>query len=257
LKAILEINQGSIPMTRIRKTVPSAVALCFICFLGTVPWAALAQTPEDIEVAARIRDTIRNTRQRLADAKTDDDKQAARAQLRQLLADVFVQDMRMREKHAAEIEARLAKLRQQYREREKVKDAIIDLQLKVIEHDAAGLDFPGGLSFTPSPGRKVPPSPNEPRNRGDIRNRGDAPRIRDELPLDQFKEVHADAIEAMTALGHFVESPDGRFFVYANSNRPRGPSEIRLIDSATGRPVATTTVSFAVAALEFTDSGVV
>ncbi|MBI2477924.1 MAG: efflux RND transporter periplasmic adaptor subunit [Planctomycetia bacterium] len=95
---------------------------------------------------------IRAARQQLRDAKTDDERKSARAQLRQLLAEIFSQDMQTREKQAAEIESRLSKLRQQYREREKVKDEIIDLQLKVIEQDAAGLGFPStGPTTGPPP----------------------------------------------------------------------------------------------------------
>lgn len=97
------------------------------------------------------QEQIRAARQQLSDAKTDDDKKAARAHLRKLLADIFAQDMQMREKQAAEIKSRLAKLRQQYQAREKVKDQIIDLQLKVIERDAAGLGFPGNASPSPTP----------------------------------------------------------------------------------------------------------
>jgi hypothetical protein len=70
----------------------------------------------------------------------------AREQLRKLLAEVFTQDMQAREEQSREIETRLAKLRKQYKEREAAKDQIIDLQLKVIEQDAAGLGFPTGES---------------------------------------------------------------------------------------------------------------
>lgn len=102
----------------------------------------------------------------LSQAKNEAERQAARTNLRQLLADVFAEDMQAREKQAQEIEARLRKLRQQYQEREKVKDQIIDLQLKVLERDAAGLGFPrsgstGGPSDDPMirsglPSRSVP-----------------------------------------------------------------------------------------------------
>jgi biotin carboxyl carrier protein len=102
--------------------------------------------------------------------------------------------MQAREQQAQEIESRLAKLRRQYQQREAAKDRIIDLQLQVIEQDAAGLGFPGspnssatpttsirggGDRFrnTPAPASSAPstdpmirsglPSPNVPARRAD------------------------------------------------------------------------------------------
>ena len=83
---------------------------------------------------------------KLREAKGDDDKQAARTDVRRLLLEIFEEDMQARERQVEEIEARIEKLRQQYRERLKVKDQIIDLQLKVLENDAAGLEFPRSRS---------------------------------------------------------------------------------------------------------------
>jgi uncharacterized protein (TIGR03067 family) len=68
--------------------------------------------------------------------------------------------MQAREKHAAEIESRLARLRKQYQEREAAKDKIIDLQLQVIESDAAGLGFPGASSPVATP-EKEPAAEND------------------------------------------------------------------------------------------------
>jgi hypothetical protein len=85
---------------------------------------------------------LRDARQKLTGAATDDARTTARAELRRVLAEIFSQDMELREKQAAEVEARLAKLREQYQSRQKSKDQIINLQLKVIEQDAAGLGFP-------------------------------------------------------------------------------------------------------------------
>lgn len=78
----------------------------------------------------------------LREAQSDEQKRVARDGLRKILSDIFTADMQAREKQAKEIETRLAKLRQQYQSRDKVKDDIIDLQLKVLEQDAAGLGFP-------------------------------------------------------------------------------------------------------------------
>jgi hypothetical protein len=96
---------------------------------------------------------IRALRQKLSEASSQEDKKAARQQLRKSLAEIFDQDMQMRKKAAAKIESRLAKLRQQYEARQTARDEIIDLQLKVIEQDEAGLEFPSALpsGFNPFP----------------------------------------------------------------------------------------------------------
>jgi hypothetical protein len=227
------------------------------------------------------QERIRAARQSLSDAKTDADKQAARAQLRQLLADVFAQDMQMREKQAAEIEARLAKLRQQYQARAKVKDEIIDLQLKVIEQDAAGLGFPGGNSTVATP-RATPPTPV--RSGSPLGNRSNLPAsdtpndpmirggqsganvpatrvdqhdpIRPERKLGDLKKTHALVVANLKTAGHFIESDDGNLYAYANVTFPSGPSDIRVVDSATGKLVATATLNSAAGPLVFTEEGV-
>ena len=98
----------------------------------------------------------------LREAKTDADKQAAKSSLRKTLAAIFSEDMQERAQQAKEIESRLAKLRQQYEKRENLKDEIIELQLKVLEKAAEGLEFPlgGPGSGTPKyPGvRNIPAS---------------------------------------------------------------------------------------------------
>lgn len=79
---------------------------------------------------------------KLREAKNDDETQAAKTALRQLLAEVFSEDMQAREGQVKDIESRLEKLRKQYEERQKVKDEIVELQLKVLEREAQGLGFP-------------------------------------------------------------------------------------------------------------------
>jgi len=94
--------------------------------------------------------------QKLRDAKSEDEKRAARDELRQRLATYFAQDMQARREQAQAIERRLAKLKEQYEARERVQSDIIDLQLKVLEQEAAGLGFPtripGGLPGSGDPG---------------------------------------------------------------------------------------------------------
>jgi hypothetical protein len=89
---------------------------------------------ERIEIEAALK-TLR-------EAKTDADKQAAKDSLRKALAAIFSDDMQARAREVKEIETRLEKLRQQYQARENAKDEIIELQLKVLEKNADGLEFP-------------------------------------------------------------------------------------------------------------------
>jgi hypothetical protein len=89
----------------------------------------------------------------LRTATTDEERTAARAGLRAVLSQVFAADMQAREEQARQIEARLRALRGQYQAREQVKDQIIDLQLKVLEQEAAGLGFPAAaLDDNPAEG---------------------------------------------------------------------------------------------------------
>lgn len=182
------------------------------------------------------QEQILAARKKLTDAKTEEERQTARAQLRKLLSDIFAQDMREREQTAAEIESRLAALRKQYQSREKVKDEIIDLQLKVIEQDAAGLGFPGGESFVPtrssraggskfgSSGFLPPPTSNKrmagayylPASRVDKHNP-----IPKQRTLEDVKKSDPAALKDR---GHFIESADGKLYAYSNVNFPNGPS---------------------------------
>ena len=112
---------------------------------------------EDEEVQAELHAALRRLRQ----AQQPADENAARAELRQLLSDIFAEDMQVRQRQATEIEARLAKLRQQYQAREKVKDEIIELQIKVLEKEADGLGFPPtrqirGAAVAPMIGSELP-----------------------------------------------------------------------------------------------------
>ncbi|UUO06483.1 hypothetical protein M4951_24445 [Blastopirellula sp. J2-11] len=79
---------------------------------------------------------------KLKQAKTDEEKAKARAELRTVLTEIFTTDMKHRDKQAKEIESRIKKLRDQYEARENAQDEIIDLQLQLLEKQAAGLEFP-------------------------------------------------------------------------------------------------------------------
>jgi hypothetical protein len=101
--------------------------------------------------------------QQLQAANTDDERAVAREKLRSELVDVFNDDMRYREKQAKEIEERLARLKAQFESRQKAKDQIIDLQMKVLEQEADGLGFPGGQTPATSH-RRVSSDGHDPRS---------------------------------------------------------------------------------------------
>lgn len=112
---------------------------------GMMAMPGMTRTPQS------SRQRLEFTLKKLRESKDEQEIQAARAELRQTLGDIFRVDMQARQQQAQEIELRLAKLRQQYQEREKVKDEIIDLQLQVLEKEAAGLGFPEALRGFISP----------------------------------------------------------------------------------------------------------
>jgi hypothetical protein len=202
---------------------------------------------------AIARERIRAARKKLTDAKTDEARNSARAELRQLLAEIYSQDMAMREKQAAEIEARLAKLRQQFQAREKSKDEIIDLQLKVIEQDTAGLGFPGDVSPSPTP----PEETNVPSKAPPGARRVDQhDPIPEESTLEETKKSRPAGVKGMKKRGHFIESTDGKVYAYANIHQRSNSSHIRVVDSATGKLIGAATVNSVVGPLEFTEDGV-
>lgn len=216
------------------------------------------------------QERVQAARQRLTEAKTDEDKNAARAQLKQLLSEIFTQDMQAREKQAAEIESRLAILRKQYQERKAAKDKIIDLQTQVIEADAAGLGFPGGHSSAATPPTPIrsnrsnlPASTTDPLIRrgqsgANVPAKGvDAhDPIPQERTLEEAKQTRPAAVKGLKKRGHFIESTDGRVFAYANIHQPSGRSHIRVVDSATGKLIGAAAVNSVVGPLELNDDGV-
>jgi hypothetical protein len=181
------------------------------------------------------------------------DKESAKAAVRKQLAEIFEADMKSRKEQADQIDARLKKLREQYQAREAAKDSIIDLQLQVLEKDAGGLGFP----FAPKPeypsyeegSRRYPllhyPTRREsgqliPDESSNVSRRARQASVdqTQKLPLESLKKAQPALIDELTKAGHFIESPDGKFYAYANVNHPSGPSEILAVEAQTGKLLA-------------------
>jgi phage gp37-like protein len=64
-----------------------------------------------------------------------------REEMARLLASFFDADMANRQRELANLEARVQKLHAQVDRREAARDAIIQLQVNVLAHEAAGLGF--------------------------------------------------------------------------------------------------------------------
>jgi hypothetical protein len=104
---------------------------------------------------------IRKAAEELSDAKDDDAKAKATAELRGLLDKYFEEDMIQRQKELEGIEARLQKLHAQLERRRAKKDDIIDLQVKMSVNEADGLGFysqPAGGTFNVMPTMPGPPT---------------------------------------------------------------------------------------------------
>lgn len=86
----------------------------------------------------------------LATAKTEDEKQVMKSDLKKRLLDYFEKDLAERESKLKPLEDRVKKLREQIDKRRAAKEELVDLQLKLIEHQAEGLGFftePNGLQI--------------------------------------------------------------------------------------------------------------
>ncbi len=100
------------------------------------------------ELAAPLQPVL----QRLRDAADDEQKKAIKAELSKILADYFDRDLKWRANEIQSIEQRVDRLRTQLEQRQQAKDEILQLQLKVLENEAAGLGFfgqrpgPGGMA---------------------------------------------------------------------------------------------------------------
>ncbi|MCA9061177.1 MAG: hypothetical protein KDA85_21840, partial [Planctomycetaceae bacterium] len=98
-------------------------------------YRTITPSPEPEKLAAAI--------EKLRSAASEEDRTAARSDVRTALVQIFNNDMQSREQQAQEIETRLQKLRNVYQQREAKRDEIINLQVQVLEKGAAGLEFPG------------------------------------------------------------------------------------------------------------------
>jgi hypothetical protein len=87
---------------------------------------------------------LRQAADAVHNAKGDDETTAARKQLTELIEKYFEEDMVQRQKELADLEKRLAKLREQLDRRRTKKQDIVELQAKVLLNEADGLGFYSG-----------------------------------------------------------------------------------------------------------------
>jgi murein L,D-transpeptidase YcbB/YkuD len=84
---------------------------------------------------------LQEVAERYSNSKDEDEKKVRLQQLQKLAGQYFEEDMAVRKKELADIEARLEKLRAQLERRRAKKDEIVDLQVKVAINEAEGLCF--------------------------------------------------------------------------------------------------------------------
>jgi hypothetical protein len=112
------------------------------------------------------KSAIRDAAKELRDAKGDEAKDKAEANLRDLLSKYFDEDMKQREAALKEMEARLSKLKERLAKRHDKMQEIVDLQIKVLINEADGLGFfSGEPAFNGSPlnPRSAAPGPYDPQ----------------------------------------------------------------------------------------------
>ena len=81
--------------------------------------------------------------QRLREAENDEQKASIKRRLSGVLEGYFDQDMQRRLQELTDIEARVRRLKEQCDQRQQARTQILELQLKVLENEAAGLGFFG------------------------------------------------------------------------------------------------------------------
>ncbi len=91
------------------------------------------------ELEARVAPLVN----RLRNAKDDDQKKAIQSELSGILENYFEQDLRRRSAEIASIEERVQRLKDQCEQRKQAKEEILQLQMKVLQNQAAGLGFFG------------------------------------------------------------------------------------------------------------------
>lgn len=80
----------------------------------------------------------------LRGAKSDEEREKARTEVRRLLGEEFDRMIKAEEQSLASLEARLAKLREQVVRRREAKSKLVDLRLETLENEIQGLGWPGG-----------------------------------------------------------------------------------------------------------------
>ncbi len=116
--------------------------------------------------------------QALREAGTDEDRQAAEKQLRELLDTEYDAALDDYEKYLDELQEKIAELRQQVSKRRAARDEMVDLRLQMLVSEADGLGwpndggslrhlFPGRVQWGPARlerpfGMSVPPVPETP-----------------------------------------------------------------------------------------------
>ena len=92
----------------------------------------------------------------LKKATTDEERAKAKTKAREVMSKYFDQELKRREQELETIEARVKKLREHFEKRRSSKEGILDLQLKIIEHEADGLGFLSSSDSTVNPGALFP-----------------------------------------------------------------------------------------------------
>lgn len=123
--------RGTIPAPNPRRAGPSVVT----------QYQYFPVTEGQQDPRFQLSQQMQQQSQRLREAKTDEEKRAARGELTGTLGSYFEEDVKARERELKEIEERLGRLRAQLEKRKTAKREIVDLQLKVIENEAEGLGF--------------------------------------------------------------------------------------------------------------------
>jgi hypothetical protein len=100
-------------------------------------------TRGDVRSQLRKAEAIAKELREANDAKSPDEKKQAdlKKKLEDAVAKIFDTDMMEREQRLAKLEERLKNLRAQLDRRKKAKSEIVDLEVKVLTNEAAGLGF--------------------------------------------------------------------------------------------------------------------
>jgi len=110
---------------------------------------------------------VQQAQQALANARSDEEREGAQANLRKALNLQFDADMEQREKELEGIRRRLTEMTRLLEKRSAAKEQIVELRLQVLAQDAAGLGWASAVGRWPSnlgpgPGVQLPnlPPPN-------------------------------------------------------------------------------------------------